>query len=264
VFCLAALDAQRYLSGGRDGTIRLNTHGQGSATVAQHTQSVLGLHVISPTRYAAVSRDAGLTIHALDAAAPLIQANAHAGAVLCVSGFATRLYTGGADHQIGIWDQQARPIGRLLGHRGWVWDLAVLDEQRLLSVSEDRRVLLWHNGVVISELDLGQPLRAVLLRPHSPQLMIADAAGYLHLLALSDLGVLLTRKVQAHTAPIRRLRLGVNGCVLSCAEDGQIKRWDWQLNGGDVVVQSEGFVTDVLQLGTGLVSAGYAGGVIEH
>ena len=30
-----------------------------------------------------------------------------------------------------------------------------------------------------------------------------------------------------------------DGTVLSCAEDGQIKRWDWQLHGGEVLVSSQ-------------------------
>jgi WD40 repeat protein len=267
VFCLASLDEQRYLSGGRDGTVRLHQTGVARSTVvARHAQSVLGLHALTATRFAAVSRDGCLAIHDLDPAASALNRKMQASAVLCVTGCSARLYSGGADHRIGIWDHQGQALARWIGHRGWVWDLAVLDAHRLFSVSEDQRVLLWDEGRIVDQLDLGCALRAVIVCTRSQRLVIADADGALHLLAFNTSHAPLRRlrTVQAHRAQIRKLRRCSDGRVLSCAEDGQIRRWDLQLNGGELMAQRDGFATDALLLGTRLVSAAYTGGVIDH
>lgn len=139
---LAALGGGAFASGGADGVIRLwDAQGKAGASVAVEAP-VLGL-ASSPGRLAAALADGRVVV--LDTAAGTVAAtlSAHDGAAAVAFGGDGRLYSGGRDGKVLLWDD-GKPV--LLGrHDGPVTFVSPSrDGAFTLSASEDGTTRLWN------------------------------------------------------------------------------------------------------------------------
>lgn len=268
VWALQRLGDGGIASGGRDGQIRLwDRDGRARGVLHGHTQSVLALAPVGAGGLASLSRDRELRLWDPVGGQCLRRVVAHAAAGLCLGALGDgRLASGGADGTIALWDAQARLLCRLPAQAGWVWALAVLDVDRLISATEGGSVRLWSLSDGGSELlQQGEtPLRALALRRNRDGAMLAvgDAQGQVRILCEAH-GWRESRRFDAHSAAVRCLRWLADGRLASGGEDGAVRVWDGPAH--RLVAQRDNFVCDVLELDDGrLLVAGYDGRLLPH
>jgi len=281
VWTLARL-ARGIASGGRDRAIRLwSDDGVGNGVLSGHTQSVLGLVACGPQHLASVSRDRTLKLWDLSTQRCLHSVVAHRAAALCVAAVpGGALATGGADHEINLWLEDARRDGTLRGHTGWVWALAVLAARAasaperdqhptslLASASEDGTVRLWNlaQRTCCAVLPGHVPLRTITVAPDQTCLASGDNRGRVQLWTDLSTRPRLCGSFAAHDAAVRRLVFLDAHTLASAGEDGLVRTW----RRSDLTLRSEArhgnFATDVLAVGEDrFVSCAYDGKLMVH
>lgn len=267
VWTLQRLDPGRIASAGRDRAIRLwSDDGRACGELRGHAQSVLGLAVAAPGLLASVSRDRDLRLWDLATQQCVHQIRAHAAAALCVTALPDgHLATGGADGVIALWRTDGQAVCRWSAQQGWVWALAPLDREQLLSVSEDgslrswsrrdgRAEVLWHGGCALRALVAGG-------EGDTRWVAVGDEQGRVHQWCLAD-GWQRMHSFRAHDAAVRRLRVLPDGRLASAGEDGRVRVW----RGATVEFEAahDNFVTDLVPCGQDLLSCGYDGMLRQH
>ena len=270
VWTLQPLAGDRVASGGRDGAIRVWAQGGMSHTrLDGHAQSVLGLAVIGPQRLVSVSRDRSLRWWDLTSGACERAVIAHDAAALCVVRVSHgRIATGGADGTVALWNERGDELARLRGHAGWVWSLALVDDDTLASASEDGSVKLWnlHEARCCATLAGERPLRAVAATRNDDgtvELAAGDDRGRVHVWTIAARAIEPHSAFVAHDAAVRRLRYLTDGCLASCGEDYRLRVWRQTRRVFEATHAN--FATDMAELGRGrLLSCGYDGVLQEH
>lgn len=267
VWTLQPLADGRIASGGRDRAIRLWS-GQGACTgvLQGHGQSVLGLAVNCSGVLASVSRDRDLRLWDTNTVQCLRRVEAHAAAALCVTVVGNdRFASGGADGAIALWRDDGAALARWSAEQGWVWALAPLDEERLLSVSEDGGLRCWslHDGRAELLWRGEHALRALVVGGEGDARWIAvgDEQGLVHRWRVAD-GWRNVHSFRAHDAAVRRLRVLPDGRLASAGEDGRLRVW--RSAAVEFEAAHDNFVTDVEAWNQGLLSCGYDGVLRQH
>lgn len=270
VWTLQRLADGRVASGGRDGAIRVwEPGGLRHVRLAGHAQSVFGLAQTAPERLVSVSRDRSLRWWNLANGICERTVVAHDAAALCVVRASHgRIATGGADGTIALWNDDGDELVRLRGHAGWVWALAIVDDDTLASASEDGTVKLWNLREARCRATLAgdRPLRAVAARRNddgSMELAAGDDRGRVCAWTIAGRTIEPRATFAAHDAAVRRLRYLDDGALASCGEDYRVRVW----REARCVFEAAhaNFATDVAQLdGRRLLSCGYDGVLKEH
>lgn len=268
IWTLAELADGRVASGGRDGKIRIwHSGGELGATLAGHSQSVLGLVECQPGVIASISRDRTLRCWDVATQRCIRSVAAHDAAVLSLIGLPGRgLVTGGADHRLCLWSEEGERLKAWAGHDGWVWAMARLNENMLASASEDASVKIWNlkTQACLHTLRLAHPLRTI--ASHRPKgadgclLAAGDAKGNVAIWQVGNGHITELRRFKAHGAAIRRIRYLRDGSLATCGEDNRLRLWNGKTL--DIIGEEnrDNFVTDVLALDDGTrVSCGYDG-----
>ena len=147
--------------------------------------------------------------------------------------------SGGDDHLIHLWQlEPPKVLGRFTGHRDWVRSVLFVDEDRLVSASNDGTLRLWHR-----RRDLDRQPGTVLQRAAAPWTALASSPDRKHWAAVSFSGEVVWFDAQ-HLRRLGQVELATND--LRCAafspntkelavagRDGRIYRID--LAGASVV-----------------------------
>lgn len=261
IWTLAALGQGLLASGGRDSIIRIwDEQGRAIRQLHGHSQSVLGLAALPGQRLASVSRDRSLRIW--DSASGRCERTviAHDKAILGVASLPdATLATYGADGLIKLWDVDGRALASLAGHGGWVWDVAVLDDAHFASASEDGSVKIWQcrERRCLATLPGEVALRTLVVADQGRRIVTGNMAGELVIWQRGASGWQIARRIQAHCAAVRRLRLFAPDCLASCGEDNRVRIW----RDGELVAETchDNFATDALQVAGGILSSAYDG-----
>jgi len=139
VFAAIVLEDGRVASASRDRTIMVS----GRSFPSGHDASVHALVESTPGVILSGSRDR--TVRALclhDGSSRVV--GHHAGAVLSLVRIADGVASGGADAAVVLRDLDGRARATLRGHDGWVWSVAGLGPDLLVSGSEDGSIRLWN------------------------------------------------------------------------------------------------------------------------
>lgn len=265
VWSLAALEGGWTASGGRDATIRIwSADGHAVRYLRGHEQSVLGLAALPGERLASVSRDRSLRVW--NWSRNLCETNvvAHDTAVLDVIALRDgTLATGGADGNIKLWRQDGSGIGTLIGHQGWVWQLAAWGSDRIASASEDGSVRIWDVASMrcTDVLEGDTPLRTLLVADEA--IWTGDIEGCVGRWTLGA-AEWNTSWFQAHRAAVRRLRYLGDGLIASCGEDCALRVWDAANRAQVFEARHKNFVTDTLRRADAILSSSYDGQILTH
>ena len=274
IWTLTSLSDTRIASGGRDGTIRLwNQERTVHQTLRGHTQSVLGLVEVRSKLLASISRDRSLRFWDLTSQTCIRVIMAHEAAVLSVLGINKHLLmTAGADRSLALWSAQGEPLGRLTGHQGWVWALALLYPNVILSASEDGSVKLWdvEQHACIRTWSGQYPLRTIDVLPalhpqNATYVATGDVDGGITLRSTKDTMGDKVLRIQAHSAAVRRVRFLSRASLATCGEDNALRIWRLPEFKCIYVGHHTNFVTDLVALSdTQLLSCGYDGMLRLH
>jgi hypothetical protein len=269
VWALAALHGVGMASGGRDATIRLwSDTGAPLGTLDGHTQSVLGLVEMEPGVLISHSRDRTIRRWTVAGGASRIVGTSDAAVLSAARLDRERLVTGDASGKLAVWNLTTGTTETWSAHGSWIWAIAPLREAGFATASEDGSIRLWRsadNGATVTA-NLGHPLRTLASRAMRDGVMLAagDVEGVVHLLVagqeLERLGI-----IAAHDGPVRRVRFESEHILLTCGEDGLVRRWDLRSRQGTVIAAHRNFATDVLCVGPGRwISCGYDGRIGMH
>jgi WD40 repeat protein len=198
IWCLHQLKNGLIASGGRDSAIRLwNSEGEMVACLNGHYKSVLGLDS-SHEILVSVSRDEKICLWnlktlTLEQKLPSITVSfsTQAAAILCVLVLPDGSFvTGGANHKIQKWSREGQQQGTLIGHEGWVWDIKQIDQNRIVSVSEDGSLCLWSLEAIHELKDRVRgtdPMTALDVCPRSKTVVVGDNKGLVSLWTVSGM-----------------------------------------------------------------------------
>lgn len=269
VWALAALRDFGIASGGRDSTIRLwDDEGAPLGTLDGHTQSVLGLVEMAPGQLVSHSRDRTIRQWSLATGASTIIGTSDSAVLSAARLDRERLVTGDASGKLAVWNLTTGTAETWRAHDSWVWTIAPLRDGDFATASEDGLIRLWRSvdRCAMAAANLGYPLRAMasLVTRDVAMLAAGDVKGTVHLLGagqeLERLG-----SFTAHDGPVRRVRFESEHMLLTCGEDGFVRRWDLRTQQCTVVAAHTNFATDVLRTGPGRwISCGYDGRIEAH
>eukprot|EP00755_Sulcionema_specki_P017926 Sspe_Gene.65572::Locus_38805_Transcript_3_4_Confidence_0.250_Length_2185::g.65572::m.65572 len=112
------------LSGSDDATIKIWDVATGSSThtVRHHTKGVHAMVKVSQHVWSAGGAE--IVVWDYHSLGEVVRLSQHAGPVLTLQRVGSRVYSGGADHEICAWDAHSRQLlGRFTDHTGWVYAL---------------------------------------------------------------------------------------------------------------------------------------------
>lgn len=267
VFCVAQLDAQTHVSGGRDGTVRLWRDGCHIGVLNAARQSALKIAALGPAHLVAISRDRSLSIWHWPSqkCVARVQRCFTATPLSVIALDATRFLVSdasGAVHDYSFQDAQLCCTQRKLFHTNWAWSLSQLANGNIASAGEDGAVLIFDNNLrLITHLKLAAPMRAI-AATQDDTLYAADANGQIHQLQIQAGTLIETYRWQAHTAAVRCLTVNACGQLCSGAEDNQLRVWQASASAMPKLMSEylvAGFVSDVLVTNNIAWIASYAG-----
>jgi WD40 repeat protein len=270
VWALARLGDAGFASAGRDATIRLwDEEGRCLGQLHGHTQSVLGLVESAPGELVSHSRDRTIRRWSLATGKSTVIGTSDSAVLSCARLDGGRLVTGVADGCVTVWDLATGASDTRQAHTCWVWAIATLGDGGFATASEDGTVKLWLPEApdCTQVIDLGRPLRTLgswINADGSAILAAGDLDGTVHLLTTGPTLARLDCLV-AHDGPVRRVRFESRQVLLTCGEDGLVRRWNLSSRQGTVIGSHENFATDVLPTSAGgWISCGYDGRIIQH
>lgn len=265
VWALSALSEGRIASAGRDTLIRIwDQQGRLHRALCGHTQSVLGVLEMQAGELLSYSRDRTVRRWSLSTGASEILGEASAALLSGTQLGPAQLVLGDAAGFLQLWDLSANTKIQWLAHRSWIWAIESVDAQQFASVSEDGWLRIW-NAVIGHEVchrALDRPLRSVACSGNEAEVCLAvgDLSGDVHLLSMHGTTLAPVRTFRAHSGAVRKLRFERDSVLLSCGEDGAVRRWDLCSDRFEQIVSHDNFATDVLCLGPGhWLSSGYDG-----
>lgn len=271
VWALASLGDTGFASAGRDATIRLwDREGNCLGQLDGHTQSILGLVESAPGELVSHSRDRTIRRWSLATRKSKVIGTSDSAVLSCARLDCGHLVTGAADGSVTVWNPATGAADRRQAHACWIWAIAPLGDGGFATASEDGTVRLWQPKCrdCAHVIDLGRPLRTLascIDADGSVILAAGDLDGTVHLLATGRPMPVLLECLAAHDGPVRRVRFEARHVLLTCGEDGLVRRWNLLSRQGAVIGSHENFATDVLSTKAGRwISCGYDGRIIMH
>jgi WD40 repeat protein len=147
VYCVAALSAERIVSGSSDSKLRLwNVEtGHNLQFFEGHTDQVWSVAVLSPERIVSGSLDGTLRLWDVASGQELRRFETKPELVDCVAALSAEgIVSGSGDGTLRLWNVvSGRELRRFAGHTGPVICIAVLSPERIISGSQDSTLRLW-------------------------------------------------------------------------------------------------------------------------
>ena len=142
-----------------------------------------------------------------------------------------RLFSGGADCLIKVWDlRTGRVVSTLSGHRDIVRSIALSpDGQTLVSGSGDKTIKIWNlqTNTLTSTLESTSPIWSVAFSRDGQTVVSGSSTGTLSFWQIST-GKLL-RKIQGHTSRIFSVAVSPDGQTVATGSlDKTVKLWNFQ------------------------------------
>jgi len=261
-------------SGGRDKTIRIWRRNGDSLTCQEilegHANSITALSPAGRDELWSGSRDRTIRIWRRGESAFSCAGNidAHEGTVLCLTKLKDgRMASGGADGIIRLWNRNGECSGRLAAEVTWVWDIKALEQDTIVSASEDGKLRWWglRDGKCLATITTdGGPIRSLALLRNAELMATGSADGGVRIWRVprttDNFVPQLVQRLSGHRGIVRALVELPNGWLATGAEDDRIVVWD--LAGGTIqtTLHHNDFVTSLAVLSEGiLISGSYDG-----
>jgi hypothetical protein len=136
-----------------------------------------------------------------------------------------KLASGGDDKEIVIWDLREQKIDRVLKHDQWVWTMAYLNNEILVSGSSSS-LYVWNyvtGALLYKHADLGAWLRRIVYL--SDQLIcVTGDTGIMFVYDVSK-RIVVTHFNGPHTGDALGAEVLDDGRMITCSRDGSIRIW---------------------------------------
>lgn len=268
IWALARLGDSGFASAGRDASIRLWDHkGECLGQLDGHTQSILGVLEIAPGELVSHSRDRTIRRWFLATGKSTLVGTADSAVLSGARLDGGRLVTGAADGCVTLWNLTSGAADRRQAHASWIWAIVPSGDGGFATASEDATVRLWQpeERDCAQMIDLGRPLRTLASWVDADGRVIlaaGDLDGRVYLLATVPTLARLDC-FAAHDGAVRRVRFEARDVLLSCGEDGLVKRWNLATRQATIIGSHDNFATDVLPIASGRwISCGYDGRIM--
>ena len=220
------------ISGGRDKIIKVwNKEGSCIQRLQNHQQSILCLAQINENIFVSGSRDKTICIWEKDVSFALKDTiTTNQTTILAVCGLDLNTFAcAGADGRILIHGLDKELKGILEGHQDWVWGLFKMNENILISWSEDATIRIWDLNTLecINTIQESCAIHALVFDHKNNQFIIGNFLGEIKIIKCKhDFSVTtIVHEIQAHKGIIRDLVMVSDDIIASGGEDNQIKCW---------------------------------------
>lgn len=163
IYCLDWINHNTIVSGSRDKTMKVWNCDTGEClrTIEnKHEGSILCLKLNrDKTLLASGSSDATCIVWSVPDFRVIHQFRGHGHSILSILFVNNWIITASRDHTIRIWDTDTKTeIKQLLGHRGSINSIEVIDQDRIASASGDATIKIWniHTGLCINTIEAKQ------------------------------------------------------------------------------------------------------------
>lgn len=231
IWKLMQLGDGRLVSSGRDKVIRIwNAEGKVEQELKGHANSILSMAQLPNGNLVTGSRDSTIRIWKQSERGKFESYKVVELPSVTVLDLLVlkdnRFLSAGSDGLIRIFDQDGAQIRSTKAHEDWIWQLQVLEVDKLVSVSQDGMIKVWSlsNLELISSSHISAAgLTAVVICNNS--LFVGDGSGRLHQWNWVSNQLSYMGNWQAHEGIIRTVIAGKEGVVLTGSEDNFAKVW---------------------------------------
>lgn len=230
IWKLLELNDGRIVSSGRDKTVRVwNKQGKVEQELSGHANSVLAMAQLTDGTLVTGSRDSAIRIwnqrkngsFGLGRIIQLPTSTVLDVLALENGGFASAA----SDGVIRLFNFSGDELLSKKAHTDWIWQLQQLDDDKLVSVSQDGTIKVWSNDLqlVTSSRINGGGLTAIVRIGKC--IFAGDAKGRMHEWIWECGQLHYQIGWQAHAGLIRSVVEGEHGTVITGSEDNQAKVW---------------------------------------
>jgi WD40 repeat protein len=253
-------DGRRFISGARDGSVRIWQADTGAClhALAGHRGAILWQHLIGNDCLLTAGWDGAIRVWDLDSGGCLRLLEGHAGPVNCVTALnRERAVSASSDGTLRWWDlASGQTLGVLSGHQQAVNHVVLLNDACAASAADDGTVRLWDLTATRLLQTLQGHTQAVLRLARLPGDRLASASADESVRIWDTGSGECQRELRGHRGPVAGLSLLASDRLASWSFDGTVRVWS--LESGECVLrfdEHDDAVTDLVLLESDLVAS---------
>lgn len=269
IWSLLNFDTNFIISAGRDKLIKIwNQEGSCEQSLAGHENSILCLEKISDTCFLSGSRDRAIIVWEKKDDNKFVQTKhfqIHSAIVLSLCRINDDIFAScGGDNLIKVSNLNGDNLKTLIGHTDWVWQVIKVDNETLISCSEDKTIKIWNwsNEQCLTTLEDNYPLNTIAYQTSGRILAGGNLNGDISIIRVNDNLELVNpiRITKAHLGIVRTIIFINSNYLISGGEDNKIKIWDIERQICIKEFEHDNFVQSVLLNDENqIISASYDG-----
>ena len=204
----------------------LESSNQCITTLHAHTDIVYCLEAIDKQRFASGSKDKTIKIWDVTNGACLQTLASPRGSVNCLKSLTCNRIASGHWKEIKIWNTDSGEcIQTLNGHSEWIYDLACLPDGILLSCSRDKCIKFWNLDEAICTKQLTHSAEVFCLQL-LPKCQLASGSEDTNIQIWDMERGECVKTLSGHTSYVRKLLLWENDLLISSSKDNSMRIWD--------------------------------------
>ncbi len=262
IWNLLDINKNQFLSSGRDTKIKLwNEKLELQSCIKVHSKSVLKMTALGNDSFISCSRD--FTIKKWNLKGETLLSKSFDEMMLSMVKLNNdKLVVGGTTGNIYVLNESSFQVERELKvHNNWIWDVKALDDDTVISCSEDGTVKVVKLETEKLELiySYDSPLFSLCVKSNQIVFVGAKCGNLIEL----DLKQERHNIVKIHNDIIRSIKAYKN-LIITASEDNTVRSYDYKMRSIKTLIEADNFVQDVLILKENLYAAGFDGRITRR
>ena len=256
IWSLLKYDDTLFFSCGRDAAIKLWNHELNLINVIQiHTKSVLKIARLNSSEFISCSRDftlkkwnySGTLLASITLNEMLI--------TLTTNAVKKQIIAVGTSGHIFVFNYELVELKAIKAHTNWIWDVLVVEDDYVITCSEDRTLVLTHLSTGVTKILYKNNEELFSLCKSNNRIFIGTKSGAMIDFSLKNNT---SKTIHLHKDIIRSINYYSNE-IISCGEDGKIMAYGVGTKLKREITETDNFIQDSIVLNDQLYVAGFDG-----